>query len=339
MIKKIRKWFYFLFYSWDWIQIEPTSACPHRCIYCPREVYSSSWKLRFLGLSLFKKLIYQLKKFSSVRLIHIQGWGEPFLHPNLLEMISIAKKCGFVVGTTTSGISLKTEFLEKLIDSKIDILAFSLAGFQKRNDSIRVGTEYKKVLKIIETLIKIKEKVGSPTPKIHIAYMWLKSNYKDLKQVLSDLKLLDISQVVIHTLSFVTKKELEKEVIYPEPEILDFVKELSFTYSSEEPWIYIYLPKVGVPLSKCPENIEHACFISADGKVAPCVFHQIPVTEPVTYYFTGKELTYFPFDFGNIIKEDIYTLWSKKHYKNFRKSFLSHYLCSNCYKPYFRYYS
>jgi len=339
LIKKIYKWFYSLFYSWDWVQIEPTSACPHRCFYCPKEVYSHVWRLRFLGLSVYKKFLLQLKKFSSVKLIHIQGWGEPFLHPNLLDMIKIAKNCGFIVGTTTSGMSFKPEFLQKLVESKIDILAFSLAGFQKRNDLIRTGTEYKKILEIIERILKIKENLNVSTPRIHIAYMWLRSNYEDLKQVLSDLKLLDISQVVIHTLSFVTKEELEKEVIYPEPAILDFIKEVNSIYSSDKHWIYFYLPKVGMPPSTCPENIEHACFITADGKVAPCVFHQIPVTEPVPYFFTGKKLMYLPSDFGSIIKEDIYTLWGKRDYKSFRKNFLSHYLCSNCYKPYFKYYS
>ena len=201
--------------TFDWIQVEVTSACNAACIYCPRTVYRKIWEDRHLPLDTFKKL---KPAFAKTRHIHLQGWGEPFLHPDFFEMVAIAKAQAFQVGTTTNAMLLNEETVRKVIESGLDILAFSLAGTTERNDVIRKGTSLKKVLKAIETLSREKEKRGTSGPEIHVAYMLFRSGMTELETLPSLLEGLGVSQVVVSTLDFVPTEELRKEAVIPATE-------------------------------------------------------------------------------------------------------------------------
>uniref|UniRef100_A0A7C4AJN3 Radical SAM protein n=1 Tax=Thermodesulfovibrio aggregans TaxID=86166 RepID=A0A7C4AJN3_9BACT len=148
----------------DWIQIEVSGLCNASCFYCPNTLYRKNWNGRILTLNEFMQIVPYLKK---VKLLHLQGWGEPFLNK---------------VGTTTNGMLLKESQIEKIIESKIDIIAFSLAGINK-NDELRAGTKIEKILDIINDLNKIKTRKKIFNPKIHIAYMLLKSNFYEFEEI------------------------------------------------------------------------------------------------------------------------------------------------------------
>ena len=67
-------------------------------------------------------------------------------------MLRIAKKAGCMVGTKTNGTILGREYIEKLVNEGMDIIGFSLAGVDEKNDSIRKGTYIKKVLHCIDRI-------------------------------------------------------------------------------------------------------------------------------------------------------------------------------------------
>ena len=63
--------------SLDWIQIELTSICNASCFYCPHTVYRDRWRHGSMNLETFKRVS---ASFRMVKLIYLQGWGEPFLN-------------------------------------------------------------------------------------------------------------------------------------------------------------------------------------------------------------------------------------------------------------------
>lgn len=75
----------------DWIQVEVTSSCNAACSYCSRTAYRRNWQDRFMPLETFERLMPSLRRAS---LAYLQGWGEPFLHPDLPAMIRLAKTAG-----------------------------------------------------------------------------------------------------------------------------------------------------------------------------------------------------------------------------------------------------
>lgn len=60
----------------DCAQIEVSSACPGRCLYCPHTTDRERWKSRHMQAETFARLWPLLRQS---RRAHLQGWGEPLL--------------------------------------------------------------------------------------------------------------------------------------------------------------------------------------------------------------------------------------------------------------------
>ena len=188
--------------------MEVTTRCNAACVYCPRTAYRDAWRDRSLSPATFRRLLPALKK---TRLVHLQGWGEPFLHPDFFTLTALAKEAGCRVSTTTNGMLLNAEKLRQVVASGLDLIAFSLTGLEERNDRARPGTSFRQVLAAIQTLNRLKAAAGSATPQIHIAYLLLKSGLPDLEKLPQFLEGLGVQQAVISTLDFVPTRELAGE--------------------------------------------------------------------------------------------------------------------------------
>ena len=320
-------------HTFDWIQVEVTSHCNALCVYCPRTVFKESWQDRHLSLETFKKLGTVL---SRTELVHLQGWGEPFLNPEFFEIVAFAKRAGCRVGTTTNAMLLNEETIRKVIESGLDILAFSLAGTKESNDIIRKGTNLKKVLKAIETLGKEKERKGIMTPEIHVAYMLFRSGMKELEALPSLLEGLGVSQVVISTLDFVPTDELRKEAVIPatEEEYREICSRLDHLVEAGRRRglsVHYHLVSPEKRREVCTENIQKALCISSDGAVTPCVYTNLRVSG--TYYdLQGEKVSYERMVFGNIHEKDVKDIWKEKSYSTFRRSFCKGELAPTCQK-------
>ena len=264
--------------------------------------------------------------FSKTKHLHLQGWGEPFLNPDFFKMASVAKKEGLRIGTTTNGMLLDQEKATRLIDTGIDIIAFSLAGTNEQsNDRIRKGTQLLKVMKAIETLEKEKIKKGSQTPVIHVAYLVLRSAINEIEKLPRLLEGVGVSQVVISTLDFVASEELQSEVIRPSSK-KEYLETESFFLSVAKEGekrgigIHYYLPPFNRGGHICTENIQRAFCIASDGAVTPCVFTNLQVGDEFQYLSDDKR----PFQrkiVGNIQTQSLFEIWNLKPYKKFRNSF------------------
>jgi MoaA/NifB/PqqE/SkfB family radical SAM enzyme len=319
--------------TFDWIQVEVTSHCNALCIYCPRTVFRESWEDRHLSLATFKKLKPVL---SRTDLVHLQGWGEPFLNPEFFEIAAFAKGAGCKVGTTTNAMLLNEERIRKVIETGIDILAFSLAGTGESNDSIRKGTSLKKVLKAIETLSREKEKREKTAPEIHVAYMLFRSGMAELDSLPSLLEGLGVSQVVVSTLDFVPTEELRNEAVIPTTreeykELCSHLDRLVEAGREKGLAVHYHLVSPGQRRKVCTENIQKALCISSDGAVTPCVYTNLRVSG--TYYdLQGKTVSYERMVFGNIRERDVKDIWKEKSYEVFRRSFCKRELAPTCQK-------
>ena len=307
--------------KFDWLQIAVTSHCNASCAYCPHTIYRRHWQNRHLSLTTFQRLLPDLKK---VKLVYLQGWGEPFLNPDFFTFVSIAKQAGCQVGTTTNATLLTETNISRIVESGIDIIAFSLAGVGENNDTWRQGTSYQKVLETLRSLQACKHHLGKITPRVHIAYMLLRSGLADLERLPKELQGLGISQVVISTLDLVAAPELEKESLsgISRVEAIDIQCQLEkLANIAEKHNLHIHYPDLFVQNQRkeCPENIFRAAVISAEGNVSPCVYTNIPVTTG-EYFVRGKPNPVQSFYFGNISYLSFQKIWRQPFYRNFRRT-------------------
>jgi MoaA/NifB/PqqE/SkfB family radical SAM enzyme len=323
----------------DWIQVEISSYCNALCIYCPHSAYRKNWQNRCLPLELFKKLI---PAFKSTRLIYLQGWGEPFTHPQFFEMLRIAKESGGQVGTTTNGTLLSKEFIERLVGEGLDIIGFSLAAVDEKNDSIRKGTKIRNVLDSMEMIHQVKNKYGVDHPKVHIAYMLLRSGLDDLDDLPNFLANTGATQTVISSLSLLVNPQLESESVLAanKSEYLDLkhrllaVKKASLRLGVE---LHCHIVSPLTNTFSCSENCDRAVVIGSDGSVSPCVMTQIPVKGENSYYFRGRKQKVQTLCFGNIGSDSLKTIRHRPEYKNFVRHFKEGNplaVCQRCLKRY-----
>jgi MoaA/NifB/PqqE/SkfB family radical SAM enzyme len=308
---------------WDWIQVEVTTCCNASCFYCPRTVYQDRWSNRRLSLETFKNL---LPAFSQTGLVYLQGWGEPLLNPDFFAMAELAKTAGCRVGTTTNGMLLDIPQMEQLVDLEVEVVAFSLAGVDEKNDRCRQGTSLKRVLAALKSLKEVKERQGRVKPEVHLAFMLLRSGWPDLERLPGLLEGLGLSQVVISTLDFVAHRDLVGEATRPREaaEHQEMEARLQAVAQAGEGRglkIHHHLPAPGGQRRTCTENPSRGLVVAADGGVSPCVYTNLP--PGVTYFTDGQELPYQPLSFGNIHSRSLADIWNSEAYIAFRRSFQS----------------
>ena len=115
------------------IQIETTNRCNLTCAVCPRQ--RMGLPERDLPLATYEAI---LDRLDGVRELNLTGWGEPLLHPELVQMIDLAKQKlpAAKMRFTTNGVLLTPETTDRLLAAGLDDLAVSIDEVSSR------GTEY-----------------------------------------------------------------------------------------------------------------------------------------------------------------------------------------------------
>jgi len=134
--------------------IEPTNFCNYKCIMCPNKKYQNNQK-GYMDMYLFRKIIDDIKGYAFY--IQLYWMGEPFLSPNLLQMIdyiSVNSEAKIII--STNGSLLDKELLDKIIKSKIYKVIISLdsANSQSIYKQIRVGGDLATVNKNVSRLLE-----------------------------------------------------------------------------------------------------------------------------------------------------------------------------------------
>ena len=90
------------------LQIEPVGQCNLRCRMCPiqfRQDGPPHGPPAFMQFDVFTRLIDDM---PDLRELHLQGLGEPMMHPRFADMVAYASRRGIRV-TTNSNLTLLTE--------------------------------------------------------------------------------------------------------------------------------------------------------------------------------------------------------------------------------------
>lgn len=106
------------------ITVELTNRCNLECKFCPRHLVEM--KPGNITSELFYKIIDEAKKYLPVCAVFFFR-GESLLHPQLTEFIKYAKMQGLSpIQLASNGLELNDEIADKLIESGLDFISFSL---------------------------------------------------------------------------------------------------------------------------------------------------------------------------------------------------------------------
>lgn len=110
------------------IYVEPTNRCNLSCDFCPQSLDDyevRSGKRQDMELPLFRRLMTQVEEMKP-KSLKLYFFGEPFLHPQIGEMMSLAVKVCDRVEITTNGMILTAKNCQAILDSGIHYLRVSL---------------------------------------------------------------------------------------------------------------------------------------------------------------------------------------------------------------------
>ena len=236
------------------LELEITGKCYHHCQHC----YGSFPGEGELPKDKVKQIIDEAGEYFDC--IIFSG-GEPFLHPDLIELIHYAKD--FVVFITTSGYSISRKHIEGLRGNVV--LVFGLDGIGEVHDRYRGKTgAYQSLLKSLELTKEL--------PKEIIVTLWRGV----LPQIEEIIKLAEKYRALVHFngLIPVGRAKDNQKILLNQEESEEVYKRLMDLRVDREAFLATDLYKV---TEKDLQGIDLFCkerySINPEGEVRPCEFH------------------------------------------------------------------
>ena len=304
------------------IQLETTSRCNLACVTCLKPAYKHVWQERDMDKRLFKLIQTQLPVESSV---HLQGWGEPLLHPDTLFHIRQLKAAGAKVSFTTSGTVMDKTVAEALVDSGLDGITFSMAGnSSSTQDKLRGIGSFSLLQSAIHTFVAAKHNRGNSSPHLAVSFLLTTETVKELPGAVSWCRKSGVDAfVTVHltqagcrnqqTLQFMVPKH--EAACYRWPRILTQLRALFGRMRLDLKQFHPTLTPV------CDKNPQNSLFISASGDVSPCVFLCPPCRQELSWYQQESAIRQKPLIFGNVQDDTLTNIWEYPEYCQFRDRF------------------
>jgi len=134
--------------------IEIVGVCNLKCTMCG---YNGERKTGLMSYELFSEAIAQLKEFE-VKNVALHVFGEPLLHPRIVDFVDHAGRNGFQIDLYTNSSKLDASLAERLIQSGLRQSHTSFIPNKKKYEEIFEGSDYDEVVKNMASLVKIIER-------------------------------------------------------------------------------------------------------------------------------------------------------------------------------------
>src|ERR1700704_2143883 len=167
-----------------YVQIEPVGQCNLRCQMCSIQFRRDGPPYgppAFMDFEAFKRTVDQ---FGTLRELHLQGLGEPMMHPRFFDMVEYATAKGIRVSTNSNLTLLNDRRAERCVTSELDCLHVSIDGATAETyERIRSRAHYDRVVSNLERLLAARERLGSEHPHIHLVMVIMRQNLHELPEI------------------------------------------------------------------------------------------------------------------------------------------------------------
>jgi radical SAM protein with 4Fe4S-binding SPASM domain len=284
-----------------YITIEPVNTCNLRCPQCFTTDKHFTRAKGNINKDVFKAIIDQTKSYAFYLNLYFQG--EPFLNPQLSELIGYAKSQGFYVAVSTNAHFLDENNIKKIIQAGLDRIIISLDGADKDTyTAYRQNGDFTKVIEGIKNLAFIKKQHNVCHPFVELQFLVHRKNQDQINAIKQLGKQLKADKVSIRTFQ-----------IIHEQEALEWLPDKHSRYVIESDGT-LHLKKK--TKNRCWHLMSAAVF-TQDGMLVPCCFDKNA-----------------DFAMGNISTDSFQSIWENEKYRKFRNDVSSKRqqisICCNC---------
>lgn len=285
------------------LSIEPTTACNLGCPACPSGLKAFTRPTGKLDLVQHEHWLDQVKRHTFYINYYFQG--EPFLHPQFLELIKAARKRRIYTATSTNAHFIDAKKAEAIVESGLSRLIISIDGLtQETYSSYRVHGQLEKVIAAAGHLVEARRKLKKQTPFLIFQFLVVHANEHEIDQLHALAKEIGIDEVRFKTAQ-VYDYEHGNELI-PDNEAYS-------RYSKQPDGTYRMKYKGG---DHC-WRMWSSAVITWDGQVVPCCF--------------DKDAHH---TLGTLATHSFAAIWNNERYRNFREQVLQDRnaieICTNC---------
>lgn len=295
------------------IDIEDECDLKCRMCYFHSPFIEHKFKTHFtrMDFNIFNSLLEDLRRLKVQKII-ICGKGEPFLHPWILDMISLVKLYSFYLNIFTNGIHISRKVLNELLNLKVDRLTFGLHAGDFETYS-KIHPDYPEAFRHIEDLLceikeyKLHNKVSNPYIKIvNVIYI---DNYNKIEEMVQFAQKHQVNEILFKPVQLYP----EQRDLAPGPEeikyLLEKLPKLKIVIRNKvDRYILTLLHSRGKSIveKKAKRQKKRKCFIP---------WYQSVIT-------TNRDVLFCAYNhikLGNIYEESFSHIWFSKHFQSLRK--------------------
>lgn len=183
------------------LQLESTDACNLNCTTCSRDVIVT--KASLLKTEYWKRIIDEMRPSN----INVSGIGEPFLHPDIYDIIAYAKNKGATVNCATNFTRLHDNH-RKVVECGIDQLKVSIDATDPETFKLIRGED--SWLEIVDNIRKIngwKATLKATKPSIRLNFALQNFNYLQCVELVELARELGVDALYYQHLSYVDMED------------------------------------------------------------------------------------------------------------------------------------
>jgi radical SAM protein with 4Fe4S-binding SPASM domain len=278
--------------------IDPVNRCNLNCHLCPTGQKKLNYPQSFMSFETYKII---LGKFPELKSLDLYNWGEPFLNPEIFDMIQYAKdKNIFVKMHTNLSLKKDDEFIISLVKHGPHWLVISLDGASQESYSrFRVHGNYELVIDNINKIKRLQNLNNAPRMVIIWKYLVNVYNEHEMARAQAIAKELGVR------IRFVPMSLGDDMIDIIHHESLDERKK-QWLPANKRYVLNQYLHDGSKPIFNGPcTYLFKKIIINPDGRVFPCC------------YITDERHV-----FGNIINEPLDAIWNNEKYEYSRSLFV-----------------
>lgn len=163
------------------LQIEPVGQCNLRCQMCPIAFRTDGPPYGPPAFMPFETFTRLLDQFGALQELHLQGLGEPLMHPRFFDMVRYATDKGIRVSTNSNLTLLTARRAEQCVASGLEWLHVSLDGATPETyERIRERAHFARVVRNIELLLTARRRAGSIYPRLRVVTVVMRQNLHEL---------------------------------------------------------------------------------------------------------------------------------------------------------------
>ncbi len=182
--------------------IEPTSLCNLKCPLCPVPSHLHR-PTGHMTMETYKHAIDSIAGYAKK--VDLWNFGEPFLNPELFDMIRYAEDRRIKVRVSTNSTFLSAEEIDKIFWSNLSSIIVCLDGASKdTHERYRIGSEFEKVVEGIRALARKKRALGRERPFIRLQFLVFSYNEHEIDDIIALAEEMQVDQLSLKNLSLGT---------------------------------------------------------------------------------------------------------------------------------------